>query len=94
MPDEELNPAIEKYLKPLMDFAEAVLHTKNESFAHYPIYLKATAGARMLTPENRKRLITACRDFFSNSTHSQFMFNKEHARVISGEEEAIYGESY
>ena len=74
-----------------MHFAETVLHSKNESFGEYPIYLKATAGMRMLNPIDRARVINTCRDIFSNSTYSTFMFSKDYARVISGEEEAIYG---
>jgi len=74
-----------------MEFAETVLHTKTEYFHEYPIYLKATAGMRILQPVDRARVIQACRTFFSNSTYSKFKFQNDYARVISGEEEAIYG---
>lgn len=74
-----------------MEFAETVLHTKTEYFHEYPIYLKATAGMRILEPQERARVINACRNFFSNSTYSKFKFQNDYARVISGEEEAIYG---
>lgn len=91
LPEEELFPALVLYLQPLMQFAETILHSKNESFGEYPIYLKGTAGMRMLNPIDRARVINACRDIFSNSTYSRFKFDKDYARVISGEEEAIYG---
>ena len=55
------------------------------------MYLKGTAGLRTLDPLNRARVLNACRDFFRNETHNKFMFEKEFARVISGEEEAVYG---
>ncbi len=45
---------------------------------------------RLLTPEKRIRVMNAVRHILSNSTHSQFKFEKEYARVIAGEEEAIY----
>lgn len=89
--DDQLFPAIAEYLRPLMEFAETVLHTKTEYFHEYPIYLKATAGMRILQPQDRARVINACRAFFSNSTYSKFKFQNDYARVISGEEEAIYG---
>ena len=78
-------------MQPLLEFAETVLHSKADSFGEYPIYLKATAGMRMLNSTDRARVINACRDILSNSTNTKFLFHKEHARVISGEEEAIYG---
>ncbi len=86
--DEELLPAVTEYLSPLLEFAKAVLHTKSDQFSEFPIYLKATAGMRMLTHKDRDRVITACRKVLGNST---FKFEREYARVISGEEEAIYG---
>ena len=79
------------YLKPLLNFAETILHEKNESFSEFPIFLKATAGMRILDPADRTRVINACRDVLGNKTYSHFKFEKEYARVISGEEEAIYG---
>ena len=78
-------------MNPLIEFAETILHSKNESFSEYPVYLKGTAGLRTLDPVNRARVLKACRDFFRNETQSKFMFEKEFARVISGEEEAAYG---
>ena len=74
-----------------MRFAETVLHEKNHSFAEFPVYLKGTAGLRMLGSNDRSRVISAVRDFFMDETHNKFKFEKEFARVISGEEEAAYG---
>jgi len=90
--DDELISAVGDYLKPLIEFAETVLHTKKESFPHFPIYLKATAGMRTLDPHNRIRLIQAVRTILHNTTHNPFQFTSdEQARIIAGEEEAIYG---
>ena len=88
--DVELQKAVANYLAPLLDFAKTVLHTKHESWGDYPIYLRATAGMRILDTRNRARVTKAVRDLFSNATHCPFAFVPEQARVLSGEEEAIY----
>jgi Golgi nucleoside diphosphatase len=85
------NKAITEYLYPLIEFAETVLHTKHNQWSQFPIYLKATAGMRLLEPQQRVRVIDAVRHILGNSTYSSFKFETEYARVISGEEEAIYG---
>jgi len=89
--DQNLIPALQEYLRPMVEFAQAALHTKSEEWSQFPIYLKATAGMRTLDPPNRARVINAVRDIFSNNTYCPFYFVNEQARVISGEEEAIYG---
>jgi len=91
LPDDQLFDVIANYLQPLIGFAETVLHSKNDTFSEYPVYLKGTAGLRTLDAHNRSRVLNACRAFFRNETHNKFMFEKEFARVISGEEEAVYG---
>jgi Golgi nucleoside diphosphatase len=83
--------ALQDYLRPLLDFAIAVLHSKQGEWSQFPIYLKATAGMRTLDTPNRARVINAVRNIFLNQTYSPFYFIPEQARVISGEEEAIYG---
>jgi len=89
--DEELVPAITEYLRPLIEFAETVLHSKSSSWSVFPIYLKGTAGLRLLEPQQRMRVMDAVRKVFKNPNYNSFKFEKEYARVISGEEEAIYG---
>ena len=64
-----------------------MLHTKRDKWPEFPIYLKATAGMRMLQPQQRVRIMNAVRQIFNNSTYSGFKFRKDYARVISGEEE-------
>lgn len=91
LPDDKLVEGIGEYLNPLMDFAQNVLAIKRDQFATFPIYLRATAGMRTLTTSDRARVINAVRSLFSNSTYSPFYFTEEQARVLSGEEEAIYG---
>jgi hypothetical protein len=88
--DTELRDAIGDYLRPLLDFAIAVLHAKSSEFANYPIFLRATAGMRILEAPDRARVMSAVRDLFNNKTYCPFRFEDEQARVLSGEEEAIY----
>lgn len=89
--DDELIPALVEYLQPLLDFAKAVLHTKQEQWGSFPIYLRATAGMRILPAAQRARVLDAVREVFAhNQTFCPFYFTNEQARTLSGEEEAIY----
>lgn len=88
--DAELQTAVAEYLQPLLDFARTVLHAKQHDFHQYPIFLRATAGMRILNAGDRARVMQVVRDVFSNKTYCPFAFVDEQARVLSGEEEAIY----
>ncbi|CAB9521856.1 Ectonucleoside triphosphate diphosphohydrolase [Seminavis robusta] len=88
----KLTKALRNYLGPLLDFAKKVLKDKEHEWHTYPIYLKATGGLRTLPKKDRVRLIEAIRDLFNqDKTFNPFAFEDEQCRVISGEEEAIYG---
>lgn len=90
--DEVLERALIAYLGPLLEFARDVLDDKEHRWGKYPIYLKATGGLRTLQTPKRVRLIDAVRNLFQNKTFNPFNFDDiERVRVISGEEEAIYG---
>eukprot|EP00581_Thalassiosira_minuscula_P004796 CAMPEP_0183737372 /NCGR_PEP_ID=MMETSP0737-20130205/51741_1 /TAXON_ID=385413 /ORGANISM="Thalassiosira miniscula, Strain CCMP1093" /LENGTH=689 /DNA_ID=CAMNT_0025971627 /DNA_START=144 /DNA_END=2213 /DNA_ORIENTATION=- len=89
--DHEMEVAIAKYLKPLIAFAKSVLHAKESEFSTFPIFLKATAGLRTVPSKNRQRVISTVRKLFANSTYCPFWDETERVRVISGEEEAVYG---
>jgi Golgi nucleoside diphosphatase len=91
LPDDQLVDGIAAYLQPLMDFATTVLHTKQAEFASFPVYLRATAGMRVITQVDRARVVSAVRTLFSNNTYCPFQFEDEQVRVLSGEEEAIFG---
>ena len=91
LPDEELTEAIANYLSPLIEFAETILRGKQDSFGTFPIYLRATAGMRTLNKKDRSRVLGTVRSLFSNNTFCPFYFEDEFARILSGEEEAIFG---
>jgi hypothetical protein len=89
--DIQLIDAIADYLAPLLEFAKTILHEKKHQFNTFPIYLRATAGMRMLTTSDRARVMNAVRSLLSNPDYNPFAFaNEEQARVLSGEEEAVY----
>ena len=57
-----------------------------------PIYVKATAGMRLIKNlPSRDRIMETIRDFLSDPLNSPFYFERSMARVISGEEEGVYG---
>ncbi len=104
--DEDLPRVVAEYLFPLLEFARTVLHEKKDHWSEYFIYLKGTGGMRTLSVRDRKRIINTVRDLFRNEFtpllfedtddavvwNNPFRFDQaEQARVISGEEEAIYG---
>lgn len=91
LPDDQLLDGIANYLSPLMDFAQTILLEKQDDFDTFPIYLRATAGMRIISKLDRSRVLGAVRTLFSNNTYCPFYFQDEFARVLSGEEEAIFG---
>jgi Golgi nucleoside diphosphatase len=90
LPDEELAPALASYFEPLLDFARTVLQSKRDQWSTFPLYLRATAGLRLLEPLQQVRLVNAVRTLFTNATYSPFFAPDEAVRILSGEEEAIY----
>lgn len=88
---DRLEEEVGKYLGALLDFARQVLRDKEDEWHTYPIYLKATGGLRTLPQPDRVRLMRCVRKLFRDKAFNPFAFEDERARVISGEEEAIYG---
>ncbi|GKZ00882.1 hypothetical protein MPSEU_001039900 [Mayamaea pseudoterrestris] len=86
----ELQTAIAEYLQPLLEFAKTILHEKEEHFGDFPIFLRATAGMRILSQNDRTRVLNAVRRLFHNESYCPFAFTNEQARTLSGEEEAIF----
>ncbi len=88
---DRLEETVGKYLGSLLDFAKEVLRDKEDEWHTYPIYLKATGGLRTLPQPDRVALMRMVRKLFHDKAFCPFDFEDERARVISGEEEAIYG---
>ena len=94
----KINPGISSYagsdggyqkagesLRGLIEHAKAIvpahLHSKTS------IYLKATAGMRLLEKKDQNGVLEGVRQELSNSP---FSFDPKHARVIEGSKEALY----
>ncbi|KAL8283988.1 hypothetical protein RQP46_005101 [Phenoliferia psychrophenolica] len=76
------------YLRPLIEFAASVIPSKQHSST--PIYLLATAGMRLLPPEQRDAvLLSTCA--YLQSFDFLLPDCLENVRVITGEEEGLYG---
>ena len=87
---DELRAAVSAHFTPLINFARNNLAGLEHTFAKIPIWFKATGGARELTPEAREELLEMIRDMMSDDEFCPFYFQPEMARVISGEEEAVF----
>ncbi|KAK4698794.1 golgi apyrase, partial [Phenoliferia sp. Uapishka_3] len=83
------NPAgVGDYLRPLIEFAASVIPTSQHKST--PIYLLATAGMRLLPPNQRQEvLLTTCA--YLQSYKFLLPDCSENVRVITGEEEGLYG---
>eukprot|EP01038_Epipyxis_sp_PR26KG_P015106 gene15106-20325_t len=81
---------VSEHLIPLIDFAKIALNGNENDFQYYPIYFKATGGMRELELSKREEIIHYVRKFLSDKSFCPFYFRDDFARVISGEEEAIF----
>eukprot|EP00904_Undaria_pinnatifida_P011382 jgi/Undpi1/7374/HiC_scaffold_22.g09847.m1 len=82
---------IPEALAPLVDFAKDILKDHEKDWGKFPIYLKATAGMRQLSYNDREAILREVREYLGNPETCPFYFAFDQARVISGEEEGIYG---
>jgi Golgi nucleoside diphosphatase len=76
-------------LKGLVDFIKE--QVPKDMWPSTPIWLKATAGLRMLSTQQADAILNSVRDFLSNSSSSPFYFRRSYAKLISGNEEGAYG---
>lgn len=74
----------------LFDFARGIIEEEGcvGRLSQFPIYLKASAGMRLLDFLERDQILTVVR---AQAAVSGFLFDVDNIRVISGEEEGIYG---
>lgn len=77
------------YLKPLLEFASSVIPPSRHSST--PLYLLATAGMRLLPPEQRDELLLTTCAYLQSFYPFSLPDCSEHVRVITGEEEGLYG---
>jgi Golgi nucleoside diphosphatase len=55
------------------------------------LFLKATAGMRLLSPDKQEVIMTNVQDYLSNTTNSPFYYKREWATIISGVQEGVFG---
>jgi len=76
-------------LQGLVDFMKEQVPAAD--WAVTPIWLKATAGLRMVAEKEREAILDSVRAFLSAPAQSPFLFRRSWARVISGTEEGGFG---
>jgi Golgi nucleoside diphosphatase len=62
-----------------------------DQWAYTPIWLKATAGMRLIDKAQSDAVLLSVRGFLGDSAKSPFMFRQSWARIISGNEEGGFG---
>ncbi|KAK4047538.1 beige protein-like 1 [Microbotryomycetes sp. JL201] len=80
---------VREYLRPLLDFAKDVI--PSDQHASTPIYLLATAGMRLLPPDQQQAVLSATCQFIRTSYSFSLPDCDSNIRIISGEEEGLYG---
>jgi apyrase len=73
-------------LEPLMDFALEKLGTDGRVLSDSSVLLRATAGMRLLPNQQQEAILFQLRSYLDS-----LPFGESSARVISGEEEGVYG---
>mmetsp|Transcript_22590 Transcript_22590/g.33034 ORF Transcript_22590/g.33034 Transcript_22590/m.33034 type:complete len:510 (-) Transcript_22590:336-1865(-) len=81
---------LKKYFAYLIDLAKITLAEYKEYWHTYPIYLRATGGMRLVPMARRESMMAYTRELFSDKEFCPFFFQFDFARVMSGEEEAVY----
>ncbi|XP_019619721.1 PREDICTED: LOW QUALITY PROTEIN: ectonucleoside triphosphate diphosphohydrolase 1-like [Branchiostoma belcheri] len=85
------NPVLVKPSLILLLYSAAAVVPK-ELQSSTPVYLKATAGMRLLKPADVvDTIFDQIDDLFLDSTLNPFKFKRGWAKVISGEEEGVFG---
>ena len=76
-------------LQGLVDFMKEQVPEKDWEVT--PIWLKATAGLRMLEPAKSEAVLESVRKFLGNKANSPFLFRPSFAKIIPGNEEGGFG---
>lgn len=83
------NPSgVGAFLTPLIDFLKTQI--EKEDWEVTPIFLKATAGLRLLPPYESQAILTSVQSFLLDKNSSPFYFRPNWASIISGNEEGGY----
>eukprot|EP00439_Symbiodinium_sp_Y106_P082065 s1259_g21.t1 len=85
---ESLKPLVDYMMQTLKHDALLAKSIETANWAQTPIYLRATAGMRLLFPDQREAILDDIRSFFRTLP---FMFRNDMASVATGEEEGVFG---
>ena len=77
-----------KTLVALIEFAKS--NVPEELWQHTPIWLKGTAGLRLLLPKQSEEILKNIRMFLEQPSNSPFLFQPEMVQIIKGTEEGGY----
>ena len=73
----------------LIDFAKSEI--PEDKWKDSPIWLKATAGLRLLEKQSSDEILESIRNFLADKSKSPFLFHPSYASVIPGNEEGAFG---
>eukprot|EP01084_Bolivina_argentea_P072702 131997_1 len=74
----------------LLNFAKTELKKDQNRWNESPVYLKATAGMRILANNQREQILSFITNSFLNTAINPFLFDPTQAIIASGEEEATF----
>lgn len=80
---EAAGPSLEQ----LVDFLKK--NVPSDAWTDTPIWLKATAGLRLVKESESNAILKSVRDYLTNE--SPFLFRPSYAKIISGQEEGAFG---
>ena len=78
-----------KYLAPLFDHARSIIPPSQ--LAQTPVYILATAGMRLVPDSQSSAILRGACKYIRDSTPFRLKDCEEQVRIISGEEEGVYG---
>lgn len=84
-----LQEDMNNYLKDLVKFLKE--NIPEEEWSSTPIWLKATAGLRLLQEKDSQIILNSVRNYLLNKEANPFLFKRSWAKVISGNEEGGFG---
>ncbi|EEP75829.1 conserved hypothetical protein [Uncinocarpus reesii 1704] len=77
------------HLKPLLDHVLNVIPP--EAIRETPIYVLATAGMRLLSPQDQRHILTSACSYIRENTNLSLPDCSVHVKVIDGKTEGLYG---
>ena len=81
---------IRDHLDRLLQSALMTLQHESHLWRTYSIYFKGTGGMRQLPYADRENIMSEVRGMLTNRSFCPFHFERKFARIISGEEEAVF----